>query len=266
MRPVSFLIRDSVDQVASRLRGKFAPVSVLKTELAAGSSGDCLSVSNSLKPKRLSDIEVSPATECSHAGLRFCAGEGGGDEATQYGPVAPDVAVTILEAAHHHHCDVAQPQVDVGPGQPGWQFIVRQGGVEKGIPHLGSAHLLRSGSDHSSAKARAIGVDDMPCQGVAAAVFGGVEDRLDELIRKAALPGDRFACPVEQGPRVPCDQLDEQIVAVAEVAVDVGPRQANLTGNVVHRGLADSVAIDAALSRSQDALACTVCARSWLTA
>jgi hypothetical protein len=48
---------------------------VLKTELAAGSSDDCLTVSNSLKPKRLSDIEVSPATECalrwgacSHAG------------------------------------------------------------------------------------------------------------------------------------------------------------------------------------------------------
>ena len=47
------------------LRGKFAPVSVLKTELAAGSSDDCLTVSNSLKPKRLSDIEVSPATECA---------------------------------------------------------------------------------------------------------------------------------------------------------------------------------------------------------
>jgi hypothetical protein len=98
------------------LRGKFAPGSVLKTELAAGSSDDCLTVSNSLKPKRLSDMEVSPATECafrwgacSHAGFRFCAGEGGGDEATQYGPVAPDVAVTVLEAAHHHHRDVAQP-------------------------------------------------------------------------------------------------------------------------------------------------------------
>jgi hypothetical protein len=37
---------------------------------------------------------------CSHAGFRFCAGEGGADEATQYGPVAPDVTVTILEAAH----------------------------------------------------------------------------------------------------------------------------------------------------------------------
>jgi len=92
---------------------------VLKTELAAGSSNDCLTVSNSLKSKRLSDIEVSPATECafrwgacSHAGLRFCAGEGRGDEATQYGPVALEVAVTFVETAHDHLGEVAQPQVD----------------------------------------------------------------------------------------------------------------------------------------------------------
>jgi hypothetical protein len=36
-------------------------------------------------------------------------GEGRDDEATQYGPVAPDVAVTLLDAAHHHQRDVAQP-------------------------------------------------------------------------------------------------------------------------------------------------------------
>ena len=101
----------------------------------------------------------------------------------------------------------------------------------------------------------------MPCQGVAAAVFGGVEDCLDDLIRKAALPGDGFACPVEQCPRVPSDQLDEQIVAVGEVAIDTGPRQANLTRNVVHRGLAHSVAINATFSGGQDALACIVSGR-----
>jgi hypothetical protein len=38
-----------------------------------------------------------------------CVGEGGDDEATQYGPVAPDVALTILEAAHHQLRDVPQP-------------------------------------------------------------------------------------------------------------------------------------------------------------
>jgi len=85
-------------------------------------------------------------------------------------------------------------------------------------------------------------------------VFGGVEHSLDDLIRKAALSRDGLACPVEQCPRVPCDQLDEQIVAVSEVTVDVGPRQSNLGGNVVHRGLADSVTIDAAFSGGQDAL------------
>jgi len=97
-------------------------------------------------------------------------------------------------------------------------------------------------------------------------VFGGVEDCLDDLIGKAPLPGDGFACPVEQCPRVPSDQLDEQIVAVGEVAIDTGPRQANLTRNVVHRGLADSVAINAAFSGGQDALARIVCARGcgWL--
>src|SRR3984885_6709091 len=100
-----------------------------------------------------------------------------------------------------------------------------------------------------------------------AAVFGGVENGLDDLIRKAALPGDRFACPAKQCPRVPGDQLDEQIVAVSEVAVDTGPRQSNLTRNIVHRGLADSVAIDAAFSGGQDALARIVCVRrcGWLT-
>ena len=85
---------------------------------------------------------------------------------------------------------------------------------------------------------------------------------LDDLIRKAALPGDRFACP-----GVPCDQLDEQIVAVSQIAVDVGPRQSNLGRNVVHRGLVDSVAINAAFSGGQDALARIVGARrcDWLT-
>jgi hypothetical protein len=186
-------------------------------------------VSNSLKPKRLSDIEVSLATECafrcgacSHAGFRFCAGEGGDDEATQYGPVAPDVALTILEAAHHHHRDVAQPQVDVRAGQPRWQLIVRQSRVENGIPHLGSHHLPRSRSDHSFTEARAIGVDDVPGHGVAAAVVGGVEHSLNDLIREAGVPGDRFACPGQQCPRVPGDQLDEQFVTVSEMAVDAG--------------------------------------------
>jgi hypothetical protein len=106
----------------------------------------------------------------------------------------------------------------------------------------------------------------VPCQGVAAGVVGGVEDSLDDLIRKAALPGDRFACPGEQCPRVPSDQLDEQIIAVSEVAVDARPRQSNLTGNVVHRGLADPVAINAAFRGGNDALARVVCARrcGWL--
>jgi hypothetical protein len=43
--------------------------------------------------------------------LHFCVGEGGGDEATQYGPIALEVAVTILETAHHHLRDVGQPGI-----------------------------------------------------------------------------------------------------------------------------------------------------------
>ena len=52
------------------------------------------------------------------------------DEATQYRAVALEVAVTFLHSAHHHLREVAQPQVDVRSGQPGGQFIVRDGGVE----------------------------------------------------------------------------------------------------------------------------------------
>jgi hypothetical protein len=72
---------------------------------------------------------VVATCRCSGARLCVCAGEGGGDEATQYGPVALEVAVTILDTAHHHLCEVAQPQVDVRPGQPARQFIVSDGGV-----------------------------------------------------------------------------------------------------------------------------------------
>jgi hypothetical protein len=58
------------------------------------------------------------SSECREFGNggAVCAGKGGDDESTQYGPVAPDVALTILEAAHHQLRDVAQPQVDVRPG------------------------------------------------------------------------------------------------------------------------------------------------------
>jgi len=72
---------------------------------------------------------VVAACRCSGARLCVCAGEGGGDEATQYGPVALEVAVTLLDTAHHHLCEVAQKQVDVRPGQPARQFIVSDGGV-----------------------------------------------------------------------------------------------------------------------------------------
>ena len=152
-------------------------------------------------------------------------------------------------------------------GSPGASSFVRHCRVENRIPHLGSHHLCHSRSNHSSAQARAIGVDDVSCQGVAAGVFGGVEDHLDDLIRKAGVPGNRLACSAKQDPRVPCDQLDEQVVTIGEVAVDTGPRQSNLTRNVVHRGLADAVAINAAFSGGQDALARIVCTRrcGWLT-
>jgi hypothetical protein len=207
-------------------------------------------------------LAVGLLQRLSYSGIHLCvqADEGRRDEATQDGPVAPDVALAILDAAHHHLRDVAQPHVDVRPGQPGWQFIVGDRGVEKGIPHLSSAHRRRSRSDHSFAKAGAIGVEDVPCQGVAAGVVGGVEDFLDDLIGKAALPRDRFACPGEQCPRVPGDQLEEQVVAIGEVAIDVGPRQSGLRCNVVHCGLADSVAVDAAFRGSQDALTGVLCA------
>jgi phenylpyruvate tautomerase PptA (4-oxalocrotonate tautomerase family) len=197
-----------------------------------------------------------------------CAGEGRGDEATHYGPVDLDVTVTILETAHQQFPHVAYPQVDVRPGQPSWQFIVRDSSVEVWIPKFGSEHLRRPRSDQSSAQGRAIGGDQVPGQGVAAGVVGDVEKTLDDLIRKAALPGDCLVCPVDQCARVPCDQLDEQIVAVSEVAVDAGTRQSDLGRNVVDGGLADSVAIDAAFSGGQDPLACIACARRcrWLTA
>jgi hypothetical protein len=52
------------------------------------------------------------------------AGEGRGDEATQYGPVALEVAVTILQTAHHHIREVAQPQVEVRPGSPGGSSLL----------------------------------------------------------------------------------------------------------------------------------------------
>src|ERR1700758_903122 len=108
----------------------------------------------------------------------------------------------------------------------------------------------------------------MPRQGVLSGWVGDVEETLDDLIRKAALPGDDLVCPVDQRARMPCDQLDEQIVTIGEVAVDAGPRQSNLGRNIVHRGLADSVTLDAAFSGGQDPLACIVCAGGcgWLTA
>jgi hypothetical protein len=67
---------------------------------------------------------------------------------------------------------------------------------------------------------------------------------------------------------MPCDQLDEQIVAIGEVPVDTGPGQSNLARNIVHGGLADPMTIDTALSGGQNALTCIVCARQcgWLTA
>ena len=74
--------------------------------------------------------------------------------------------------------------------------------------------------------------------------------------------------PLVYRSRVPCDQFDEQIVTISEIAVDTWPRQPNLGRNVVHRGLADSVTIDAAFRGGQDAFACIVCTRGfgWLTA
>jgi hypothetical protein len=125
---------------------------------------------------------------CSHANFRL--GKGRGDKATQYRPVALEVAVTIIETAHHHLREVGYPQVDVGAGQAGGQFIVSDGGIEIWIPQFGSEHIRRSRSDQSPAQARAIGLDDVPRQVVAAGVLGDVEDTLDDLIRKAGLPGD----------------------------------------------------------------------------
>ena len=58
--------------------------------------------------------------------LAVCAGEGGGAEATQDGPVALEVAVTILEIAHHHDRDVGDPQVDVGAWQPVWPLTLHK--------------------------------------------------------------------------------------------------------------------------------------------
>jgi hypothetical protein len=46
---------------------------------------------------------------------------------------------------------------------------------------------------------------------------------IDQLIVQFGLRGDGLVCSVEQCPPVPGDQLDEQIVAIGEVAVDAGP-------------------------------------------
>jgi len=94
------------------------------------------------------------------------AGEGRGDEATQYGPVALEVAVTILQPAHHHLREVAQPQVEVRPGgSPGGSSLLAMGGVEVGIKEVSSEHPRRSRSDHSAAQVRAVGIDHVPGQG-----------------------------------------------------------------------------------------------------
>ena len=102
---------------------------------------------------------------------------------------------------------------------------------------------------------------------VAADLLGDVEDALDDLIRQAALPRDGLVRPVEQRPRMPRVQLDEQIITIGKIAVDIGSRQPNLGRNVVHRGLTESVA-SALFSSGQDALADIVCAcgRGLLTA
>src|SRR4029077_2808300 len=108
--------------------------------------------------------------------LRVCAGEGGGEEATQDGPVALEVAVTILEPAHHHDRDVADPQVDVGAGQPASRALLANATSRKGskssalsISEVPEVLIRRP-------KARAIGVDQVPRQGVAAALIGGVRE------------------------------------------------------------------------------------------
>ena len=50
----------------------------------------------------------------SHANLGL--GEGRCGKATQYGPVALEIAVTIIKTAHHYLRHAAQPQVDVRAG------------------------------------------------------------------------------------------------------------------------------------------------------
>src|ERR1700754_4193278 len=93
----------------------------------------------------------------------YQSGDGGAcqgrdDEPTQYRPIALEICFAIVETTHHHLREVAEPQVEVRPGHPSWQFLVCDGGVEVRVQEFGSEHSRRSRSDHSSAQARAVGI------------------------------------------------------------------------------------------------------------
>ena len=109
----------------------------------------------------------------------------------------------MLKTAHQHQPKAVQPQDDVRPRQPTWQFIVGQGGIEEWIPELGCEDLQCPQICHPSTKAGAVGFDQVPRQRVAAAPVGDVEKALDGLVRKSDLAGNELVCPVEQHPGVP---------------------------------------------------------------